>query len=253
MEKYFNNHRIDIVIHGSNIGGTRNSLDKTGVLKSNLRMFFNLVKVKKMYKKMIFLGSGAEYDKRYSIKNIQEKDFDKRVPIDEYGYSKYICSKFIQETENIVNLRLFGVYGKYEDMNLRFMSYAICRNILGLPIEINKNVFFDYLYITDLVNVIDLFIQKFPIEKFLNIGRGKGIDLLTIAKLVNHISEKKSDIVVKNKGLNLEYTCDNKLLLRELPKDFVFTDFESSLKELYSYYKNKKESLKISRHGLIEI
>lgn len=242
VEKYLNKHTVDIVIHCSNIGGTRKTLNLPDVALINLKIFFNIARCKKMYKKMIFLGSGAEYDKKRPLKKIQERDFDKKVPTDQYGFYKYICSKLIEETDNIINLRLFGVYGQYEDYKLRFISYAICRNILGLPIIINQNVVFDYLYVNDLVKIIDFFIRNDPKEKFFNIGCGKGIDLLTIAKNINEIAEKKSPIIIKKKGLQNEYTCDNSLLLKTL-KDFKFTDFKTTLKELYNYYKTSEIKL----------
>lgn len=237
VERFFNNNKINVTVHCSNIGGTRNTVSLPNVALSNLRMFFNIARLNKYYR-MIFLGSGAEYDKRNPLIKVKERDFDKSVPIDEYGFSKYVCSKYIQEADNIVNLRLFGVYGKYEDINLRFISYALTRNILGLPIEINQNVIFDYLSIKDLVRIIDHFLQKFPREKFLNVGRGVRIDLLTIAKMVNEIAEKKSEIIVKKEGLNNEYTCDNSFLLKEMPEDFTFTDLKTNLRNLYDYYKS---------------
>lgn len=237
VEEYFKKNKFEVVIHCSNVGGTRDTVKLTNVASSNLRMFFNIIRLNKLYKRMIFLGSGAEYDKRNPLIKVKESDFDKNIPIDEYGFSKYVCSKYIQEADNIVNLRLFGVYGKYEDISLRFISYSICQNILGLPIKMNQNVVFDYLYINDLVRIIDLFIQKFPKKKFLNVGRGISIDLLTIAKLVNKISEKKSKIIIKKRDLNNEYTCENSLLLTQLPRDFQFTDFKISLKELFNYYR----------------
>lgn len=236
VERYFRKYSVDVVIYCSNIGGTRNTAHLSNVAITNLRIFFNILRCRKMYGRMIFLGSGAEYDKKRPLRKIKENDFDKNVPSDEYGFYKYVCSKLIGETENIINLRLFGVYGQYEDISIRFISYALCRNILGLPIIINQNVIFDYLYVNDLVKIIDFFIQKPSKEKFINVGTGKGIDLLTIAKTINTIAEKKSRIIVKNKGLQNEYTCDNALLLKEM-RNFAFTDFKTSLRELYDYYK----------------
>ena len=53
---------------------------------------------------------------------------------------------------------------------------------------------------------------------------------------INKIADKKSEITIKNKELNNEYTCDNKRLKNELDK-FEFTLFDESLKELYRWYK----------------
>ena len=135
------------------------------------------------------------------------------------------------------HLRIFGIFGKYEDYRYRFISNAIVNNINGLPIAMNQNVFFDYTYINDFVRIVDHFINHKAKHKFYNIGTGKKIDILTIANKINGIAEKKSKITVKNKGLNNEYTCDNSRLKNELKK-FEFTDFDKALKELYDWYKN---------------
>lgn len=108
----------------------------------------------------------------------------------------------------------------------------------------NQNVYFDYVYINDFVKIIDYFINHNPKEKFFNIGRGIKIDLLTIAHRINKIADKKSKIIIKNKGLNNEYTCDNSLLLKEL-RLFKFTDFDKSLVELYNWYKSIRKTLNI--------
>ena len=97
--------------------------------------------------------------------------------------------------------------------------------------------------VNDFIKILDYFIRNNSKEKFYNIGTGKSIDLLTIAKTVNRISENKSKIIIKKKGLNNEYTCDNSRLLKEIP-NLRFTDFKNSVEELYSWYKSIKSSLK---------
>lgn len=240
VEKYFKKHKFDVVIHCAVVGGSRQEESVENALYQNLRIFFNIVRNNTSFGKMINLGSGAEYDKSRSLKKIRENDFDKKIPKDEYGFFKYICSKHIEKLDNIVTLRIFGLFGKYEDYRYRFISNAICRNILGLPITMNKDVYFDYLYIDDFVKIMDYFINHKGKHKFYNIGNGKSINLLTIAKKINQIAKIKSKIIVKNKGLNNEYTCNNLRLIKEL-KYFTFTDFDTALKKLYSWYEDNKE------------
>jgi len=247
VEDYFKKNQIDIVVHGANIGGTRKTLNLKNTASINLRMFFNLIRCNNYYKKMIFFGSGAEYDKRNDLIKVKESDFNNSIPAGEYGFYKYICSRFIEKTENIVSLRLFGIYGKYEDYEIRFISNAICKMLFDLPITINQNVFFDYLYINDLVRIIDYFIQHKPKHKFYNVGCGQPIDLLSIAKIILKISRKKLPVKILKPGLNNEYTCNTSRLLEEIP-NFKYTVFEKSIKELINYYQSilptlNKESL----------
>lgn len=240
VEYYLKHHRSDIIIHCALVGGSRKSEEVEEAFYQNTRMFFNIIRNKKYFDRMIFLGSGAEYDNTRPLVNIKETDFDSAIPKDEYGYHKYICSKFIQEVDYIVNLRIFGLFGKYEDYTLKFISNAICKNIFNLPITIKQNILFDYVFINDFVRIVEYFISKKPKEKFYNIGRGEKIDLISIANLINNLSQKKSEIIVKESGSKREYTCNNKRLKKELG-NFSFTPFENSIKELYSWYESRKQ------------
>jgi len=237
VNTYFNKNKIDVVIHCALVGGSRIEEHVTSSLLDNLRIFFNLLNNKQRFSKMIHLGSGAEYDKSKPIIKIKEDDFGKTIPKDEYGLFKFLCSKFIEKEKNIVCLRVFGLFGKYEDYRYRFISNAIMNNLKGLPITLNQNVFFDYVYIDDFIKIIDFFITHKPKYKFYNIGTGKNIDILTIAKKINNIADKKSKIKVKNNGLNNEYSCNNKRLMNEL-KGFEFESFDKSLNKLYKWYNN---------------
>lgn len=238
VDDFFKKNKIDIVINCAVIGGSRKEEHVESSLSGNLRIFFNLLRNKDRYKKMIHFGSGAEYDKSKPIIKAKETDLGKAIPKDEYGFFKYICSKYIEKEKNIVCIRIFGLFGKYEDYRYRFISNAVVNNLKGLPIMMNQNVFFDYVYINDFVRIVDHFINHKAKNKFYNIGTGKKVDILTIANKINKIAHKKSKIIVKNKGLNNEYTCDNSRLINELKK-FEFTDFDKSLVELYNWYKNK--------------
>lgn len=236
VDAFFRKNKIDIVINCAAVGGSRKEEHVSSALSDNLRIFFNLLKNKGKFKKMIHLGSGAEYDKSKPIVKVKETQLSKTIPQDEYGFFKYICSKYIEKEKNIVSLRIFGLFGKYEDFRYRFISNAIVNNLKGLPITMNQNVFFDYVYIDDFVKIVDYFINHNAKQKFYNIGTGKKIDILTIAKKINLISDKPSKIIIKNKGFNNEYTCDNRKLKNEIKK-FEFTSFDKSLNELYTWYK----------------
>lgn len=243
VDNYFEKNKIDVVINCAAVGGSRIEEHVSSALSDNLRIFFNLLKNKNRFKKMIHLGSGAEYDKSKPIVKVKETDFGKTIPKDKYGFFKYLCSKYIEKDNNIICLRPFGLFGKYEDYRYRFISNAIVNNLKGLPISINQNVFFDYMYIDDFLKIIDYFINKNTKYKFYNIGTGKKIDLLTIARMINKVVKSKSKIAIKNKGLNNEYTCDNNRLLEEM-KAIKFTNIKIAIKELYLWYKNHQSTIK---------
>lgn len=246
VDNYFKKRGIvyDVVAHCAFIGGPRKATDSPETLNENLRIFFNLERNKKYFKKFINLGSGAEYGKQNPLVRVSENDFDKVVPqnSDYYGFAKYIISKYIENSRNFVNLRLFGIYGPYEDASLRFISYAICRSIFKMPISINKNVYFEYLYINDFVRIFEYFLANKPNFKSYNVGRGESVDLVTIANRVNKIAPYKSQIQIKSKGIAFEYSCKNTRLLKEIGS-FNFTNFDDSLTELYRWYFKRKSTL----------
>lgn len=245
LKTYLKKQKADVVINCALVGGERTEKNPKNMFYQNLKIFFNLVNNKSYFKKMIHFGSGLEYGRDRDIKMIKEEYFDKSIPNDERGFLKYICSKFIAEINGIINLRIFGLYGKYEDYKLRFISNAICRSILGLPITINQDVYFDYVYINDFVKIVDYFIQNDTQYKFYNIGTGKPINLLTIAEKINRITKNSTKIIVAKKDLNYEYTCNNSRLLKEI-KNFKFTNFDQTIKDLFAWYKSREDKIDIN-------
>lgn len=242
VENFLSQNKFDVVIHAANVGGKRSEAGMKGVFEANKKMFLNLAEHADKFGKMVFFGSGAEYGKQRPIAKVKESDFGQVKPEDEYGQAKYFASEYIASAENITSLRLFGVFGKYEDCTSRFISNAICRAIFGLPIVMNQNVFFDYLYVHDLVRITDYFISHSSTEKFYNVGTGTPVDLLTVAGMVKKISGKNLEIQIKNPGLNKEYTCDNSLLLKEIP-GLQFTSLELAIRDLYEWYEKNQGSI----------
>lgn len=240
VKKYFKKHAINVVIHCAVVGGSRSKQQPSDALTKNLKMFFNIINNRKHYPKLIILGSGAEYDKSRPIIKVKEEEFGLKMPKDSYGLFKYLCSKYLEQTndKNIYLLRIFGLYGKYEDARFRFISHAIKRNLKGLSITMDQNVYFDYLYIDDFVKIIKYFIDHQGRNQFYNLTSGKRVSLLSLAKKINKIADKESKITITKAGLNNEYTADNSLLLKEI-KNIKFTSHQQAIKQLYAWYKNK--------------
>jgi nucleoside-diphosphate-sugar epimerase len=242
VDDYILLNKIDIIIHLANKGGDRVTLDMKNVTEYNLRIFFNITKNEKKVKKIISFGSGAEYGKHKPIVNAKEDDYLQIQPLDEYGFYKSITSRFIEKAENIIQLRIFGAYGEYENYRFKFISNAIVKNLLHLPIIINKNVYFDYIYIDDLVKMIDWTIHNETKEKIYNVTTGTKIDLISLANLVNEISDFKSEMRVLNDGLNNEYTSNNQRVLSEIG-NFEFTTHKNAISKMREYFKNNFENL----------
>lgn len=252
VSQYLERNRVDLIIHAALVGGFKQEKEEgsSNILAGNLQFFFNLIRAKKFYKKMIFFGSGAEYDKRRDLKKVKESDLGLSIPaFDEYSLFKYICSKYIEKCRDITCLRLFGVYGKYDNYKVKFISNAIIKNLLRQDIVINQNVVFDYLFIEDLMPILDYFILNKPKFKSYNVVPDKSIDLITISNIINEISDYKSKIIVLKDGLNNEFTADNSRLKKEIP-NLKFTDYKKGIGKLFKYYQENIE--KIDKNAIIE-
>ena|SRR3989344_1736324 len=239
---YIQKNKIKIVVHCANVGGGRDTVGRPSVIYENLRMFFNIARNLDYLERMIYFGSGAEYDKSRPLIGIKESDFDRQIPKDDYGFAKYVCSKFTENSSKIIALRLFAVFGKYENCYFKFISNSIVKNILNLPIVIAQNVYFDFLYIDDFIKITEHFIVNKTRSKIFNVANGKKVDLITIANIINIIGKTKSKIIVKNPGLNKEYTANISLLKREIP-NIKFTPIKNATMELYNWYEKNIDKI----------
>jgi GDP-L-fucose synthase len=245
VDDFFQNNQIDYVIHGANIGGNRTREDGPEIVEENLRMFFNLTKNQENFKKLIHLGSGAEYSKTEMPPMVTENDFGSYIPTDYYGFSKYVISKYIENTDKIYCLRLFGVFGPGEDYRYKFISNSILKNMLKMPVTIMQNVYFDWLYIEDLMHIIDYFLKNNPSSSIFNITTGKKIDLISIVKLINDLSDFQSEIKVVNPGMNREYSGDNHKLTGEIG-DYNFMNMKEAIKKLMDFYHTNCDDLDLN-------
>ena len=205
-------------------------------------MFYNLERMSDKFDKMLVIGSGAIYDNSHYTPKMKEEQWKNELPADEHGLCKYICCKTIENSTNIYDLRVFGIFGKYEDYAIRFISNAICKALFDLPITIKQNRIFDYLYIKDLMPILEWFILNKPKHKFYNITPDKSISLYQIASIVREISGKAGlNIKIANEGMGLEYSGDNSLIKQEFP--IQFTDIRTAIADLYNWYKNNIDSI----------
>ncbi len=244
VRQYIDAHRFDVIVHTATTRSNRRLTAPPDLLDRNCRMFFNLVRNQERFGKMIHFGSGAEYDRFQVPARVREDYFDNRVPRDSYGFSKYICAKYIERSDRIVNLRLFGVFGAYEDYTVRFISNACCRALKGLPIVLRQDVVFDYLYIKDLVKLTMWFIENDARHKAYNVSTGRPVALTELAQVIARVSAqvsgRKPDVSVLMEGMGPEYSADNSRMLTEMG-GYQFWDLEDSIRDLYAWYERYEE------------
>jgi UDP-glucose 4-epimerase len=242
VDAFFKKQSFDIVIHSATKPGHRNAADTSNLFLTNSRMMFNLLKHQSSWGKFINMGSGAIYDMQNYLPKMPETYFGTHIPKDEHGYNKYIFGKLLPSLNNVYDFRIFGIFGKYEDYAIRFISNAICKSIFDLPITLRQNKKFDYLYVNDLMPILEHFIENTPAEKSFNITPNNSIELLDVAKLVKQVSAKNIEIKVEQEGFGLEYSGDNSLLKSEI-KNLQFTPIKDAVHELYNWYLENKNMI----------
>jgi GDP-L-fucose synthase len=244
--QYLKKEQFDVVIHTATYDAApKNSpKDSQRVLDNNLRMFFNITRCEGYFGKMLYFGSGAEFGRENWTPKMTESYFDEYVPVDQYGYSKYLMTKHTQLSSNIYNLRLFGVYGEYDDWRYRFISNICCHALFDLPITVHKNSRVDSLYVNDLVRIVQWFIDNKPRHQVYNICTGGAVEHVEWAKELIGISEKKLELIFNQQEKVKEYSGDNTLLMTEL-SSFQFTSMSSALSKLYAWYNSQKKNINI--------
>ena len=237
VSDYLKRNSFDIIIHAATYDAAPSfsTKDPNKVLENNLRMFFNIVRCKNHFGKMIYFGSGAEFSKDHWKPKMKEDYFDTHIPNDQYGLSKYIMSKHAMLSQNIYNLRLFGVFGKYDDWRYRFIPNICCQTLFDMPITINQNAIFDFLFIDDLLKIVKWFINNQPSRNIYNVCSGNTYEFMALAEKIIEISGKDIGIDLRTKGPGKEYSGDNSLLIQEL-KGFRFTPINQAIEGLYVWY-----------------
>lgn len=244
VDNYFRSHCFDAVIHAAVKPGHRNAKDPTNLFYTNMRMFENLARHTDRFGKLINLGSGAVYDVAADNRQVTEEEIGLRCGKDEHSFCKYAVHKRLETLPHAVDLNIFGIFGKYEDWQIRFISNAICKTLFGLPITLRQNRRFSYLYVNDLMPVLEHFIECSAVHKSYNVTPNEETELLEAAKIVRTVSGSDVKIQVASDGYGLNYTGCNSRLRAQIPS-LRFTSLKRAVEDLYRYYQEKKSMLNV--------
>lgn len=242
VDAYFKNKTFDVVLHTATKPGHRNAPDLTNLFYANTRMFFNLERQKSHYGKFIHFGSGAVYDISADNDGVVETDMFKKIGRDDHSYCQYVLARQIEKLPSFVALNIFGIFGKYEDFAIRFISNAICKTLFDLPITLRQNRRFSYFDVSDLPQVLDFFINNDAQYRFYNVVADTYVELADIATLIRDMSGKKSDILIAKQGYGLNYWGKNNRLKAEV-KNLNLTPLKTSVERLFSYYESVQSDL----------
>jgi GDP-L-fucose synthase len=235
VDRMLRGNRFDAIIHAAVQGGPQ-------VMESTLRGYWNLSRNASFVDRILYFGSGAEYGKHRDLTKVKEEAVGDEVPRDPYGLAKLLCNTMCRQSANVINLRLFGVYGPHEGYAAKFISNAVAKTLVGLPLVIRQNVVFDYLWVDDLMRLVRRLLQANRTVADLNITPTVSVSLTEIASAVLREAERAPEIEIETPGLNYQYTGDNSRLMQLVP-GFTFTSLQDGVRQLFAHYRSRMDTI----------
>ena len=171
-----------------NLAGYVDHLDKIKTYKSHYigYKYISNYFLKKKIKRFIQVGSSMEY----GLSKSPQKENFKCVPKSVYGKAKFLSTKyslslFKKKNFPITIIRLYQVYGPYQDLN-RFLPLVInsCKNNKDFPCSHGRQ-YRDFLYISDLIDAIFLILKNENAKgEIFNIGFGRPLKIKNIIRKI---------------------------------------------------------------------
>ena len=203
-------------------------------LESNLRMFFALASQCEKFEKMVYFGSGAEYDKTRPIVNIKEELFGESIPKNKYGLGKYIMNQHCRSSKNIYNLRMFGTLNPYERYTKNVVCNLCAKAVMGLPLTLKRDVLFSWVDIRDVAQSIKYLFEHEVSRHDYNIAGPTPCKLSEIAGIIQDLSGLKHPVYFENEGLSNEYTCSTAYFKTDFP--IGLKSVSDSINKIFQYF-----------------
>jgi nucleoside-diphosphate-sugar epimerase len=227
IDTYLNAHEFDILVHTAVSGGRRTKEEIMETTHINLLMFENLMKFSDKFKMIIHFDSAAIYDRNTDILNRKEEDLF-TIPIDHYGFSKYVIYQRSMAYINVFHLRLFNIFHANEEHD-RFISSCFFAKKNNKKLTIFEDKFFDFFYDDDFLKVVDYYFQNMNkislLQKTVNICYNEKYRLSDIAKKI--IGDPNQILIIKSTSSNNYSGNGDKL--NSLP--ILFDGLDASLRK----------------------
>lgn len=236
VESYLAENRFDAVVHTANTNDFVHPELAAQQLERNMQMFCNLQRCGKLYGKMLYFGSGAEYDRAHYVPRMTEDYFGRHVPADPYGLSKYRMALLAARSENVYDLRLFGVFGPGEEWRRRFISNMIYQALQGGVLHMDRNVMFDYLYVRDLIPMVEWFLHHTPRYRHYNVCSGREYSLRALADAVRRACGTEAEVVMTGTDWKPAYSGSDDRFTAEAG-EFPLTPMEDAIAEMVRFYR----------------
>jgi len=154
-------------------------------------------------KKIIFPSSGGTVYGYPEPSSINEEH--KTNPICSYGICKLMIEKYLYMFNNLYGLdyqilRISNPYGPYHNaLSQGVINVFLSKIIKGETIEIwgDGSICRDYIYIDDVIDILEMMANKDIDAKILNIGSGEGTSLNNLIKIMKSITGANFNVEYK--------------------------------------------------------
>jgi UDP-glucuronate 4-epimerase len=246
LKKIFQENSINIVVHQAAQAGVRYSLEAPHVYEhSNVKGTLNVLECAKDFKveKIVFASSSSVYGER-KVSPFKEGDITDS-PISLYAATKKATEVICHSYHKLYNikmtgLRYFTVYGPWGRPDMALFSFT--KNILeGKPIDVygEGKMERDFTYIDDIINGVEVAVEKdFAFEIF-NLGRGNPAKLTDFIDIIENTLCKKAkrNLLPMQKGDVRKTYAD----IKKAEKMLNFkpqTSLERGVQNFIAWYKN---------------
>lgn len=254
LKKSLFKKKFDLLIHlAAQSSGENSFYEPVYDIDTNINGTINIIELAKQTKvsKLIFTSTMSVYGNVKTDSKINEKF--KTKPTSIYGMTKLTSEKIIQSlcTKNNIKfsiLRLFNVYGSYQDLsNMKqgmlsiYLSYLI--NKKDIIVKGSLSRYRDFIYIDDLINVFKILINKKLNNKIYNIGTGKKTNVKKLINLlIQHLKLDKKNINIIQQNSTPGDVRGFISNSNSFKKDYnwkILTDIEQGIYKTIKFYKNE--------------
>ena len=196
-----NIHDVDGIFHQAALTVVPESFEKPDEYYDvNVNGTKNIFKIaKKLGVKVVFASSSSIYG---NVNEIPIKENFKKNPINPYGKTKVekekLAQDFWRDGIDIIGLRYFNVYGKGQTGSYAGVITQFMKKIdSSLPpiIHGKGDQVRDFVSVEDVAKANLKSMEAGTTQDFLNIGTGKSVSILELAKLMIRISSKNLEPV----------------------------------------------------------
>ena len=149
----------------------------------------------------------------------------KAKPLTPYGLSKKMSEQILdlyKKQINITIVRPENIYGNGQKSSYGYVIHSFINAVKNnLPVKIygDGRQIRDFVYVDDVIAVVEKIVSDDIYDKKINIGLGKGISVIELAKLVSKLYDKKLKMEFLDKRIEPRKSVADTTTLREIGID----------------------------------